>query len=479
MARFLLLLLLASSNSFAAPLWHDGKGGIARDYYHVAAALPWDRKLGDWLDKDDVPWGNKSYDDVNVFPALSGKYLSFNATELVQKWLGGADNQGILVRSSKSTVKFAARENTKHPPILELTFKHGMTSLIAEYDAVIDKSTAHALGMNTYLKVSKASNGAIWFDLKGISGKSELLSAKLKLHVIKAYDSGSNVSIYELKPGLESLVVTPVEHGLASKYPGDQGLEKHSNVYHVQQFEGGRDFRWLPGGAFGEWTDGEGYHNYVPFSGSALVATLLKGERLGLNQRFRFSQKGFDEPEAAYFRYYLRLGDSWDQIVSGGKLPGFAGTYNRGGWGGRKADGFNGWSGRGAFLKSLSLPGSNERLTPLGSYVYHAGQSGFYGDRWAWNKSQAALLENNRWYCIEQYVRLNDPGTFNGELTVWLDGRRVFSKQDIQFRKSPELKIEEVWFNFYHGGSAKAAETQHLFIDNVVIAREYIGPVQR
>lgn len=28
-------------------------------------------------------------------------------------------------------------------------------------------------------------------------------------------------------------------------------------------------------------------------------------------------------------RYYLRFGDNWKPVVDGGKLPGFAGTYNK------------------------------------------------------------------------------------------------------------------------------------------------------
>ena len=40
------------------------------------------------------------------------------------------------------------------------------------------------------------------------------------------------------------------------------------------------------------------------------------------------------------------------------------------------------------------------------------------------------------------------------------------------------LKIEQLWMNVYHGGKAPSPYDQHLFIDNVVIAREYIGPMK-
>ena len=33
--------------------------------------------------------------------------------------------------------------------------------------------------------------------------------------------------------------------------------------------------------------------------------------------------------------------------------------------------------------------------------------------------------------------------------------------------------------NVYHGGTSPAASDMHLYIDNVVIARRYIGPMRR
>ena len=46
---------------------------------------------------------------------------------------------------------------------------------------------------------------------------------------------------------------------------------------------------------------------------------------------------GQAEPEAAYFRYYLRFGDNWHPTVSGGKLPGLLG--GAGNTGGSRPDG--------------------------------------------------------------------------------------------------------------------------------------------
>ena len=149
------------------------------------------------------------------------------------------------------------------------------------------------------------------------------------------------------------------------------------------------------------------------------------------------------------------------------------------GWGGRKSDGTDGWSARGAF--QLTIPDGNPLagLTPIGTYCYHADMKGQYGDIWPWLNGYRGFLENNRWYSIEQYLKLNTPGKKDGIIRAWVDGRLAFEKTDIRFRHVDKLKIEQVWMNVYHGGTRPSPYDQHLYIDNVVIARKYIGPMKR
>jgi hypothetical protein len=102
---------------------------------------------------------------------------------------------------------------------------------------------------------------------------------------------------------------------------------------------------------------------------------------------------------------------------------------------------------------------------------------GQYGSSWIWTDDGLGYLENNRWYCIEQYVRLNTPGANDGVLRGWVDGKLAFEKTDVRMRDIAELKIECVWINIYHGGKQPATSDDHLYIDNVVIAHHYIGPM--
>jgi hypothetical protein len=114
---------------------------------------------------------------------------------------------------------------------------------------------------------------------------------------------------------------------------------------------------------------------------------------------------------------------------------------------------------------------------PVGNYVYHADMPTQYGDNHLWQNDYRGYLEKNRWYCVEQYLKLNTPGVKDGIMKVWIDGRLAWEKFDWRWRTVPALKIEEIWMNVYHGGTATVDRDVHLFIDNVVIAQQYIGPL--
>ena len=75
-------------------------------------------------------------------------------------------------------------------------------------------------------------------------------------------------------------------------------------------------------------------------------------------------------------------------------------------------------------------------------------------------------------------MKMNTPGKNDGILRGWVDGRPAFEKTDVRMRDVPGLKIERIWINIYHGGTWTSDSDDHLFIDNVVIAKRYIGPMQ-
>ena len=217
-------------------------------------------------------------------------------------------------------------------------------------------------------------------------------------------------------------------------------------------------------------------NGFVPLNGQALRIRVAAGDNYGGSLHFRYADETGSEPEEAWFRYYLRVGDDWDP-ADGGKLPGFAGTYGVAGWGGRAVDGTDGWSARGTYTVPVAAGNPLAGHTAIGNYVYHADMPGTYGDVDLWLDGCAGVLEKGRWYSIETHLRMNTPGVNDGLLEGWVDGRLAYRRTDWRWRDVSTLNIEEVWMNVYHGGSATAPSDMHLYIDNVVIATEPIGPM--
>ena len=209
--------------------------------------------------------------------------------------------------------------------------------------------------------------------------------------------------------------------------------------------------------------------------GKSLQVTTPRGEHTGTSFAYKFRERLGAEPDEIYFRYYLKFDPDWKHATSGGKLPGISGTYGKAGWGGRKVNGSDGWSARGLFETR-----NGADSTAIGFYCYHADMRGRYGENWRFQPR----LEHGRWYCVEQYCKLNTPGEAGGRgksdgiLRGWIDGQVAFEKTDIRFRDVDSLKIEEVWVNVYHGGERPVPnEDIHLYLDNLVIARQPIGPL--
>ncbi len=264
----------------------------------------------------------------------------------------------------------------------------------------------------------------------------------------------------------------PSGFGIAGRYPHDRQIESDPNVIVAADFESDAWRREFSGGNRPTVSvaaeDRE--RTFRLLLGKALRVKVPQGEHYGASIEYDFKRRLGYEPEEIYFRYYLRFGSDWDP-ARGGKLPGIGGTYGRGGWGGRPSDGRNGWSARGQF------DGQKGGKTPIGFYCYHADMKGRYGSSWIWEKGGLGYLENNRWYCIEQYARLNTPGQNDGTLRGWIDGKLAFEPTDVRMRDIPDLKIQSIWLNVYHGGTWSASSDDHLFIDNVVVAKQYIGPM--
>lgn len=465
----------------------DGRDGATCDYYNAGARLAWKHRLGDWHDASGREQGTRPYAQARVSSTDEGRVVRFDVKGLVQSWLDSRlRNDGLLITGvpggPDGTAQFHSREaaDPGMRPRLAVTLAGGVARRIeAVADTTLDCSTYTSLGSRPVLAASTERRVLVQFDLGGLDA-SRIVEAVLELVVTRSYGT-SVLGVHALEaPLVDPRSPGTVREGLAARFVRDEGIEAHPAVIMATGFD---SVTWASA-----WThvsprnsarrvDQAPSLGFQPLSGHALQVRIPSGQHLALDLGYQFARTGRDEPEEVYFRYYLRLASDWRPTADGGKLPGISATYSRSGWGGRKADGRTGWSMRGMFAPLPERENPLHELTPIGTYAYHADMKDDYGDAWMWNGGGHGLLARDRWYCVEQQVKVNRPGQRDGILRAWIDGRLVFERTDVRVRDTPNLRIEQVWMNVYHGGLTPAPTDMHLYIDNVVIAREYIGPL--
>jgi hypothetical protein len=463
----------------------DGAVGPTCANYTGMGRMAWSRAGGDWVDAAGKLYGDHPFATQSV-PLGKGRQVEdWDVSELVRGWFEGRyPNVGMMLRAKpgvkNGVVDFHSRESldASARPMLKLKWSDGsQTRLTPAADTFLDCTSLSSLGALPTMKVGGPQSALLRFDLK--KTETRLQQAVLYLVSDKRYTGGTEIGVYRAAPPYARMsdhIVT----GLAKDFAHDVGIEKHPDVVFATGFESPvwiTEWNHFDSRSTAEVIAEDAPRRFEPFAGRALRVRLVKGQNLGLDLRYLFAKGGKAEPEEIYFRYYLRFADDWNPYADGGKMPGIAGTYNRAGWGMRKTDGYNGWSVRGGFAARPSADKSVAGMTALGSYSYHAN-TGNSGDYWGWNEGPSGLLENNRWYAVEQYVKLNNPGVRDGVVRAWIDGRQVLEKTTILFRHTRDLKIENVWMNIYHGGTTTSPLDMALYIDNVVIARRYIGPIK-
>jgi hypothetical protein len=489
----LLIISLASSvpeltaQEMSPHDWAEGTpgrdDGATRDYYNRAGRLAWRNFLGDWHDASNQPQGDQPFAQITLTRRQLGQVVEWDVSELIKLWPGGEfPNQGLLIRrlSGSGDFHFHSRDHADeetHPQLL-LGSDRETWSLAPVADTHLEPSTYRCMGNAELLRVGGRNHSLLRFDLDGIPDETKIETALLRMHVGAVFGSGdTTLGLFRCSQGHDD-PDRPVEIGLAARYTNDQGIDQDPSVLFACDFE---SEHWQSGWSHVgerraiEIVKEDRSRKFQPLVGAALRVRIAEGANGALNTIYKFGQQAGEEPEEIFLRYYLRLADDWNQSIEGGKMPGLSGTYGRSGWGGRRSDGTTGWSARGAFHPTIPEGNPLAGLHPLGTYCYHADMEGRYGDIWLWQLGYRGFLENNRWYCIEQYVKLNQPSENDGILRAWIDGRLAFEKTDLAFRRVEDLKIEQAWMNVYHGGQRPSPYDQHMYIDHVVIARQYIG----
>lgn len=198
----------------------------------------------------------------------------------------------------------------------------------------------------------------------------------------------------------------------------------------------------------------------------------------------------------------------------GGKLLGF-----NGGWTGCNR-GLGGWSARSMFgddkdeadcgqdnmtLICLEAYRSNNTKGCVKQYVYSGHTSGTCGDYLVDEEENRCDLRvaGGIWYCVEQYVKMNDPRVENGHLQLWWNGVLILNRTDMLYRQSAtdfyyDLPDNMVYYSFQginhmYIGSFRGGQnptwvvnaSQAVFYDDIHVSEErphyctnYVGPCE-
>lgn len=473
----------AAATAAEPPAWYrlyDGSTGVTCAAWNLGAKLAWRNRGGDWLDASGAAQGTSAFAKAAV--SGSGQPFTFDVTRLVQGWASPTRYRGILLKGESSgTVYLSSREGSA-APVLTVRYTDGTTATVKpNADSHLDCSTTYAKGQSTTLTVSSGMKAALSFD---IPRRSDVASATLK--VTTASSSGSaTVGAYQLRQP-ETGATVPVQQGLAAAYPGDVGIENDPSVVMVERFEQSNFYqasKWgyssMPSVWTAETISSDSTNGFQNLSGNAYRIRIGQGANYGTAIEAKTKNFMGSNPQEIYFRYNLRFASIFRDTSDGGKMPGVAGNTDYCGFGGRKCDGTDGWSLRGSFFNATDPSNPVYPRVLLGTYAYHADMATTYGDHWPWQMNGLGLVEQNRWYSVEQYVKMNTPGYKNGIIRVWIDGKLAFEKTDLNLSTVSGWPIEKIMVNHWYGGTGLAPHNLAWYMDNLVVAKKYIGPMKK
>jgi hypothetical protein len=92
----------------------------------------------------------------------------------------------------------------------------------------------------------------------------------------------------------------------------------------------------------------------------------------------------------------------------------------------------------------------------------------YYGD--GKTLSPGYTLQPEVWYTITQRVVMNTPGSANGLVEGYINGKLCATHTGLRFRDISTLQIDRVFFsNFFGGGGIKPVQTENICFDDFYV----------
>lgn len=275
---------------------------------------------------------------------------------------------------------------------------------------------------------------------------------------------------------------------LASKYPLDAGIAKDPAVLFADNFETGEMKKWdekrgrvvlsedRPNA--GRWCVQMPMERGKNTGGDAIKWFLPGADKVYARFYVRFS------PDYQYNHHFVTLlanqrNNKWSAFGKAGDKP--DGTYYSSGMEPAFAWGKNPPPGEvNLYSYFLDMEPDRKLNKYWGNAFFPPGP-----DKGRAAGTSRVIPPLDRWQCWEFMMQANSaPDKSDGKQALWVDGKLAGEFTGIRWRSDLDLKVNCLWLQHYgyDGGDPTrqfGKESQSVWFDDVVVATEYIGPIER
>ncbi len=267
--------------------------------------------------------------------------------------------------------------------------------------------------------------------------------------------------------------------GFAHQFSADSGIADDPRVIFADSFETDGFSNW------DEHTSDPSIVSLVPDPGAdprvgarVMKVTATLGENTGGG-----ATKWFQPSDPVFIRYYVKFAPDCDYTHHQVRIRANRGLTGRDKWSGFGQAGTRP-DGVGRFVTGVEPWGSSGRTPPPGRWSFYtywpemktAPDGKYWGNHFM--PADGANIPRDRWICVEVMVKHNTPGQRDGEQAFWIDGQLQGHWSGFLWRESPTLWANSLALESYVTDRWTRNRVNTVFFDNVVIAKQYIGPVK-